>query len=150
MADNTDPSTRSRVMSRIRGKNTKAEVSIRKRLFAMGYRYRLHVRSLPGCPDIVLRKRNASIFINGCFWHRHTCHLFKMPATRKKWWETKLEGNRNRDLANIRSLRSQGWRVLVIWECAWRKADRNTRLDQIVELASKWIESNITFKEIKG
>lgn len=141
MADITDPKTRSWMMSRIKGKDTKPEVAIRKRLHAMGYRYRLHAKKLPGKPDIVFPSRKAVVFVNGCFWHYHDCHLFKMPSTRRKWWKAKLEGNRQRDESNRKKLRAASWRVMVVWECAWRKKNREKEYDRIAAWVARWLES---------
>ncbi len=121
MADVVDRATRSRMMAGIRGKDTKPEILIRKALFAQGFRYRLHAAELPGKPDLVFPKYNAGIFIHGCFWHGHTCHYFKVPGTHKKFWLTKIQGNRDRDSRQIARLRNLGWRVLIIWECVTRK-----------------------------
>ncbi|GAO55234.1 very short patch repair endonuclease [Novosphingobium sp. MD-1] len=120
MADIVDTETRSRMMSGIRGKNTKPEMTVRRALHAMGYRYRLHARELPGKPDIVFRRRRLAIFVHGCFWHRHpdpSCKLARMPKSRVEFWEPKLEGNRARDGANVAALEAMGWKVLLVWEC---------------------------------
>lgn len=107
-------------MSGIRARDTKIEVAVRKSLFALGYRYRIGRRDLPGRPDIVLPKFKAVVFVHGCFWHLHGCRLTKMPSTRPEFWREKLEGNRARDDRNERSLLDAGWRVAVVWECALR------------------------------
>jgi DNA mismatch endonuclease (patch repair protein) len=120
VADIVDPETRSRMMSGIRGKNTKPEMTVRRAIHAMGYRYRLHARELPGKPDIVFRRRRLAIFVHGCFWHRHpdpSCKLARMPKSRVEFWEPKLEGNRARDEANVLALEAMGWKVLLVWEC---------------------------------
>lgn len=120
MVDIVDPQTRSRMMSAIRAKNTRPEMRVRRLLYAMGYRYRLHARELPGKPDIVFRKRRVAIFVHGCFWHRHpdpACRLVRMPKSRVDFWQPKLEGNRARDEANVLALRAMGWRVFLVWEC---------------------------------
>ncbi len=108
---------RSQVMSRILGKNTKPELIVRKMLTAMGYRYRLHVKALPGKPDIVLRRHNTVIFVHGCFWHLHTCRDGTMPKSRTEYWEEKLLRNKQRDKKHINALRKSGWQVLRLWEC---------------------------------
>ena len=136
-------------MSCIRGKDTKPEVLIRKLLFKKGYRYRLHQKDIPGKPDIVFPKYNAVILVNGCFWHYHECHLFKMPATDTLKWKTKLEGNRKRDELNILKLRESGWRVLVIWECSFKgKGKQKPLLSQIADKADKWLKSKSEYKQI--
>lgn len=124
MGDVLTPQQRQLNMSRIRGKDTKPEMLIRRGLHARGLRYRLHDRSLPGRPDLVFPKYHTAIFIHGCFWHAHGCALSKLPATRQDFWQTKLATNAERDRKAIESLRAQGWRVLVIWECALRGSGR--------------------------
>ena len=118
MADIVDRPTRSRMMAGIRGKNTTPELAVRRELHRRGFRFRLHSRGLPGRPDIVLPKYRAVILVNGCFWHRHQCHLFKWPSTDTERWRHKLEANVVRDAENVAALGRQGWRTLVIWECA--------------------------------
>ena len=120
MADIVDPQTRSRMMSGIRGKDTKPEMVVRRLLHGMGCRYRLHAKDLPGKPDIVFRRLRLAIFVHGCFWHRHPdpeCKLAPMPKSRVEFWTEKLEGNRARDEANVTSLEAMGWKVLVLWQC---------------------------------
>jgi DNA mismatch endonuclease, patch repair protein len=109
---------RSKMMARIRGFDTKPELVVRQMLHRLGYRFRLHRRDLPGCPDIVLPRHHAVIFVNGCFWHQHeNCCLAKLPKSRTDYWTPKLNGNKARDQRNHTSLRHGGWRLLVIWEC---------------------------------
>lgn len=120
MADIVDAATRSRMMSGIRGKNTKPEHLVRRGLHARGFRFRLHGSKLPGRPDLVLPKYSAAILVHGCFWHAHGCSLTKMPKTRSEFWKQKLEGNQVRDSRQLAELRLMGWRTLVIWECALR------------------------------
>ena len=141
MADIVDASTRSRIMSGIRSKDTLQEIEIRKRLFALGFRYRLHDNKLPGKPDIVFPKYSAVIFIHGCFWHAHDCDLFRWPASRKAFWKAKLVGNRARDLEHLAELKKLGWRVLIIWECAYRGIGkkRNEEICAVVKKAAKWL-----------
>ncbi|WP_175047442.1 very short patch repair endonuclease [Burkholderia lata] len=122
MADITDVATRSRMMSGIRCKNTKPELVVRKALYARGLRYRLHVRSLPGRPDLVFPRHKAVVFVHGCFWHQHNCALFKMPSSRTEFWKEKLERNRERDREHVAKLLQDGWRVGVVWECSLRTA----------------------------
>jgi len=113
---------RSQVMSRILSKNTGIEQRVRKMLSAMGYRYRLHVKGLPGKPDIVLRKYNAVIFVHGCFWHLHSkCRDGTVPKTRSQYWKEKLSKNKKRDAKHMRNLRQEGWNVLRLWECEIEK-----------------------------
>jgi DNA mismatch endonuclease (patch repair protein) len=117
MADVVSPEVRSRMMSGIRGKDTKPEMIIRRGLHARGFRFRLHDRTLPGKPDLVFPKYRAVIFVHGCFWHGHECHLFKWPKTRVEFWREKIEGNRARDVRVALELRGSGWDVIEVWEC---------------------------------
>ena len=112
------PEDRRRLMSRVRDRNTRPEMKVRRLLHAAGYRYRLHRRDLPGRPDIVFPTRRKAIEIRGCFWHRHPgCKDATMPRTRREWWEAKLASNVERDARNLVALEEMGWRVLVLWEC---------------------------------
>ena len=108
-------------MSRIRSTNTKPEETVRKYLFSKGFRYRKNVKSLPGCPDIVLPKYKTVVFVNGCFWHKHDCPRFVWPLTNKEYWEHKILRNVERDKTNNELLSQQGWNVIVIWECEIKK-----------------------------
>jgi DNA mismatch endonuclease (patch repair protein) len=115
---------RSQRMSRIRGKNTKPELVVRRLIHSMGYRYRTHRGDLPGKPDLVFASRRKVIFVHGCFWHRHpdpACHLARLPKSQLHFWLPKLEGNRIRDVRNQTSLKQLGWRPMVIWECQLAK-----------------------------
>ena len=115
-------------MSRIRATNTKPELIVRSLIHRMGFRFRLHVRTLPGCPDIVLPRWRSVIFVHGCFWHRHRgCDLAYTPKSRIAFWVSKLEGNASRDRKTLVTLKSQGWKALVVWECELRDKDRLTR-----------------------
>ncbi len=134
--DKLTPEQRSFNMSRISGKNTSLELSIRRIVHAMGYRYRLHDRSLPGCPDMVLPRHSKLIQIHGCYWHPHLrCPIAHLPKSRIDYWGPKLEGNRLRDSRNTKTLRGLGWQVLVIREC---KARHRTRL---IESLRSFLES---------
>jgi DNA mismatch endonuclease, patch repair protein len=118
MADVVDPATRSRMMAGIKGKNTKPELLVRRYLHGCGLRYRLHVRELPGKPDLVFPKYKTVVFVHGCFWHQHPrCKFAVMPASNVEFWKQKLGANRERDQRNKRKLRALGWRVLIAWEC---------------------------------
>ena len=132
------PEQRSRCMSRIRSRDTKPEILIRRGLFARGYRYRLHDRKLPGRPDIVFPGRRALIMIHGCFWHAHGCHLSATPATRREFWENKLRENRERDSRALSALSLAGWRVLTVWECALRGKDRQDPV-AVVEACERFL-----------
>lgn len=108
-------------MARVRGKNTTPEMLVRRAAHALGYRFRLHPKQLPGRPDLVFPSRRKAIFVHGCFWHRHLgCRMASMPKTRAEFWSTKFEQNVRRDAAAIEALESTGWKVLVIWECETR------------------------------
>ena len=124
-------------MAAIRGKHTSPEMTVRRVLTAMGYRYRLHGRGLPGRPDVVFASRRAVILIHGCYWHRHSCSLGQvMPRTRRQFWRAKLEGNAVRDRRTRARLRRLGWRVLVVWECQLRDLDvLATRLRRFLDPA---------------
>ena len=118
MPDTLTPEQRRRCMAANRGKNTTPEMTVRRLLSALGYRYRLHATDLPGKPDIVFRSRKKAIFVHGCFWHRHNCTRGRStPRTRSRFWQTKFSENRWRDQRNRRKLRRLGWRVLTVWEC---------------------------------
>lgn len=121
LADNHSKEVRSMNMSHIRSTNSKPEEIVRKYLFSKGLRYRKNVRKLPGCPDIVLKKYKAVIFVNGCFWHKHDCGRFVWPSSNEEYWTKKINGNVERDKNNISALQEQGWKVLVIWECQLKK-----------------------------
>ena len=143
MTDIVDKQTRSKMMSAVGAKNSKFETEIRRRLFAQGFRYRLHCRDLPGKPDIVLPKYSATIFINGCFWHYHGCTRSKIPDTRTEWWRKKLEDNRRRDLQALSELRSHGWRTATIWECSVRRPGIKWQrtLDRVCLRIGKFLKS---------
>lgn len=118
--DTLSKSARAERMSRVRGKDTKPEMIVRRLLHGQGYRYRLHARDLPGSPDIVFRGRRKAIYVHGCFWHRHpdeTCKLARLPKSRREFWLPKLEGNRERDLRNQQLMIEKGWSFLLVWEC---------------------------------
>ncbi|WP_083340788.1 very short patch repair endonuclease [Chromobacterium amazonense] len=138
MTDIVDKTTRSRMMSGIRSKNTRPEVLIRKALHAQGFRYRLHQRGLPGKPDLCFPKYKAVILIHGCFWHGHTCRYFKIPQTRTDFWLDKINGNRQRDTRQLMQLKQAGWRVLVVWECTIRKKHLQTK-DMLIDCIANWL-----------
>lgn len=149
MPDIVDQQTRSRMMAGIGGKNTKPEMTIRRGLHALGYRFRLHAAELPGKPDIVLKRYRAAIFVNGCFWHRHDCHLFRLPGTRTEFWRDKIARNVKRDRAVQSSLIEHGWRQMVVWECALKG---KTRLEPeaVMKRLTDWLVSGDTLAEISG
>lgn len=149
MADTMTPEQRSRCMSAVKGKDTKPEMIVRKYLFSKGLRFRLHVRSLPGNPDIVLPKYKAVVFINGCFWHGHEgCKYYRLPKSNVEFWESKITNNKNRDVLNEVKLKELGWRVIRIWECEIRRVqDRNQSLErlynQILKRSTRYDENEI-------
>jgi DNA mismatch endonuclease (patch repair protein) len=136
-------------MASIKSKNTKPEILIRKELHARGYRYRLHNENLPGKPDIVFPMYAAVIFINGCFWHGHNCHIFKAPRSNIDFWESKISRNKQRDTEHENKLTSMGWRIGVIWECS---VSGKTRLnfDSLVKLIEDWLHSSEPHLVIEG
>jgi len=127
MVDTLTAAARSERMSRVRAKDTKPEMIVRRLVHGMGYRYRLHDRQLPGSPDLVFRSRRKVVFVHGCFWHRHpdsSCKLARMPKSRQDFWGPKLEGNRERDERNREALDREGWRQMVVWECECRHEEQ--------------------------
>ncbi|MDQ7013709.1 MAG: very short patch repair endonuclease [Planctomycetota bacterium] len=136
--DSLSPEDRSRLMAQIRGRDTSPELIVRWVVSGLGYRYRLHVRSLPGCPDLVLRSQSTVIFVNGCFWHRHSCARGKsMPSTRKAFWQAKFEANVARDRRVRRQLRAMGWRVITVWECQTKPSRLPTLERRLARLLSE-------------
>jgi DNA mismatch endonuclease (patch repair protein) len=126
--DNISPEARGRQMARVKAKDTRPEMAVRRLVFGMGYRYRLHDARLPGTPDLVFAGRGKVLFVHGCFWHRHeNCGLARLPKSRLDFWLPKLEGNQTRDRVNQRLLRKSGWRILVVWECELRDMPKLTR-----------------------
>ena len=137
MADNHSKEVRSKNMSHIRSTNSKPEEIVRKYLFSKGFRYRKNVRTLPGCPDIVLPKYHTVILVNGCFWHKHDCGRFVWPSSNTEYWIPKINRNVERDKQNHKKLIDMGWKLLIIWECELKKNVREDRLERLI-------------KEIKG
>ncbi len=137
MTDYLTPDRRSWNMGRIRNKNTKPEIAVRSILHRMGYRFTVNGpknRQLPGKPDIVLPKYRTVIFVHGCFWHRHKgCKETTTPKTRTEWWQAKFDGNVERDRRNQRVLRKLGWKVIVVWECETKKANRIDRISKLLK-----------------
>lgn len=149
MADNVPPETRSRMMAGIRGKDTKPELVLRRGLHAIGFRYRLHVRDLPGKPDLVFPARRAVIFAHGCFWHGHDCHLFVWPKTRTNWWQSKIERNHAVDLRSVEALAANGWRVGVVWECALKGRSKLPQ-EMVIDACASWLRSSEPHFELRG
>lgn len=149
MVDVVSVSKRSEMMSGIRGKNTRSELLIRTGLHKLGFRYQLHRKDLPGKPDLVFPKHRAVIFVNGCFWHAHYCHLFKWPSSRSEFWQEKIGSNVIRDKKNIVTLIDQGWKVLVIWECSLKgKTKRN--INEVIHTTANWLLYDSQIAEIEG
>jgi DNA mismatch endonuclease, patch repair protein len=134
MADVHDTATRSYNMSRIKGKNTKPEMLVRKFLHANGYRYRLYDKKLPGKSDIVLPKYNTLIFVRGCFWHGHkNCKYFVVPKTRTEWWLNKIKGNIANDAKAVTALKKEGWKIINLWECNLKPAKIKKTLSKLIK-----------------
>ena len=134
MADVHTKAQRSYNMSRIKGKNTKPEILVRKYLHSKGYRFRLHDKKLPGKPDIVLPKYKTVIFVHGCFWHGHKgCRYFVVPKTRTKWWLNKINGNISNDKKYLGLLKKDIWKVITVWECKMKPAKRERFLENLDE-----------------
>jgi DNA mismatch endonuclease, patch repair protein len=129
------------MMASIRGKNTRPELIVRRAIHAAGFRYRLHVKELPGKPDIVLPKYRTVILVNGCFWHGHDCEKFRLPKTRTNFWKKKINGNKRRDENAAKALNILGWRVAIVWECAVSRSKSSHKLDAAKRLI-KWIKGN--------
>ena len=133
MVDNHSKEIRSKNMAHIRSTNSKPEEIVRKYLFSKGFRYRQNVRTLPGCPDIVLPKYHTVIFVNGCFWHKHDCGRFVWPSSNIEYWMPKINRNVERDEQNKEKLIDMGWKVLIIWECELKKNVREERLERLIK-----------------
>lgn len=138
MADVHTKEVRSFNMSRIRSKNTKPELIVRKYLFAKGFRYRLHSKDLPGKPDIVLPKYRTVILVHGCFWHGHEgCKYFVEPKTKTEWWLTKIARNKQLDMEHIKKLNSDKWRVIILYECKLKKGNIDSTLNYLIKKLNK-------------
>ena len=143
------PEQRRHNMSRIRGKDTKPEMLLRRGLHGTGLRFRLHARELPGRPDMIFPRFRAAILVHGCFWHGHACPLFKLPATRPEFWAAKIAGNRSRDLKAHAALAEAGWRVLIVWECALKGPGRQP-LPEVITHCSNFIRGAPRHGELTG
>lgn len=134
MADKLTPQQRSANMARIRAKDTKPEMLVRRMVHGMGFRYRLHRKDLPGKPDLVFGPRRKVIFVHGCFWHLHACRGGRIPASRRDYWAPKLQRNAERDAEHLAALRAAGWQVLIVWECETKDlAALQSRLAEFLE-----------------
>ena len=137
MADVHSKQTRSYNMSRIRSKNTKPELLVRKFLFSKGFRFKLHDKTLPGKPDLVLPKYKTVIFIHGCFWHGHEgCRYFSVPKTRTEWWINKIESNKKNGCKSEDLLKLNGWNIIILWECSLKKNHQCATLSDLIKLIS--------------
>lgn len=150
MTDRISREARSRNMAAIRGKDTKPEMTVRKFLHRRGFRYRLHVKDLPGKPDIVIPKFRTVVFVHGCFWHRHKgCKNAVLPKTNPDFWEKKLKGNVKRDRKNLEALRNMGWRIVVVWECAM-KGKNAGETEVILDRTAEWLTGKDEILVISG
>ncbi len=149
MADIVSAAIRSRMMASIKAKDTQPELIIRRGLHARGFRYRLHDRKLPGCPDLVLSSRKAVIFVHGCFWHGHDCEMFRLPRTRREFWEAKIGANRQRDDSTGLALTKSGWRVMTVWECAIRGRGKHA-VDETISRVADWLLSSSVTGTVRG
>lgn len=132
MPDSLTPLQRHNCMSHIRAKNTKPEVLVRQYLHAEGFRFRIHVKKLPGCPDVVLPKYHTCIFINGCFWHGHReCRYATRPKSNAEFWQNKIQNNIRRDELSVQALETMGWKVITVWECELKKDRRGDTLPSL-------------------
>lgn len=147
--DVVDAVTRSRMMAGIKGKDTRPELVVRRGLHALGFRYLLHDRRLPGKPDMVLPRWHAVIFVHGCFWHGHDCPLFRWPGTRQDFWRQKIGRNQERDAEVEAELDRTGWRMLKIWECSMKGTGR-IGVETVLPLAAEWLRSDVMTGEIRG
>jgi len=149
MPDIVSPETRSRMMSGIRGTDTKPEMMLRRGLHARGFRFRLHDRFLPGKPDLVFSRYHAVLFAHGCFWHGHDCHLFRLPSTRPELWAAKISRNREVDQRTDEALAQLGWRIGIVWECGLKGRIRRN-LDDVISACAQWLCSDRMRLEIRG
>lgn len=144
MADVVSKETRSRMMAGIRGTNTAPEIALRKEMHARGFRFRLHVRRLPGKPDLVFPKFRAAVFVHGCFWHRHVqCRFTTTPTTNAAFWSAKFAGNVTRDERNVAKLHEASWRTAIVWECEVRGSAQ-----RVGALLARWLRSKQSSIEI--
>lgn len=143
------PSQRRFNMARVRNRDTKPELAVRRKLHGGGFRFRLHVQELPGRPDIVLPKHRTVVFVHGCFWHGHACRAGRLPGTRTEFWAAKVSGNHARDVAQGQALHSSGWRVFTVWECAMRGRERQPA-DALLERFAAWLASGDPFGQFSS
>lgn len=150
MPDTVSAETRKRIMTAVKGKNTKPELVVRRLLHTLGFRFRLHVKDLPGHPDIVMPKYRAVVLVHGCFWHGHDCHLYRLPKTRSDWWSAKVDRNRDLDRRTVESLEERKWRVAEVWECAIKGRTRIPH-EEIADQLEEWLLSGSTERlQVRG
>ena len=149
MADIVSTEVRSQMMSGIRSKDTMPEITVRKGLHRLGFRYRVNDRRIPGKPDLHFPKWNALVFVHGCFWHGHDCHLFRLPKTRTGYWNAKIEKNRERDRLTESNLMAGGWRLAIVWECALKGRQRLEQ-QQMLDGLAIWRRSGNVRIDIRG
>lgn len=148
-ADRVTTAVRSRIMASIGSKDTKPELTVRSLLHRRGFRFRLHRKDLPGKPDLVFPRHRAVIFVHGCFWHGHDCHLFSMPKSRADFWQQKIGRNKERDAAQQEMLAEVGWRVALVWECALMGRSL-LHIGVVGERCAKWLQSDEALLELRG
>lgn len=136
-------------MARIGAKHTWPELTVRSVLHRAGFRFRLHDKLLPGKPDLILPKWKAVIFVHGCFWHGHDCHLFRLPKTRSAFWQGKIERNRERDMKVEGQLLNCGWRVFTVWECALKRKDKD-QISKSMDTLAEWLKSGVQTGSLRG
>jgi DNA mismatch endonuclease (patch repair protein) len=147
--DTVDKATRSYIMSRVGQKNTGPEILLRSSIHAVGLRYRLHDKTLPGSPDLVFPRFRAVAFVHGCYWHSHGCYRSSVPKSRREFWSHKFQTNRIRDERNVSLLLKSGWRVLIVWECALRGQTAKPS-SAVAEVVKAWLESSDKVGDIAG
>ncbi|WP_040291807.1 very short patch repair endonuclease [Alishewanella agri] len=147
MADVHSKAVRSKNMTAIKNRDTRPEMLVRRSLHRAGFRYRFHVSSLPGKPDLVFPRYKAVLFVQGCFWHQHQCAMFHWPKTRAGWWRQKITANRAHDEAVQDKLRELGWWVMLVWECALKGKNKLPK-EQLVLEVSDWLRTGGSFAEV--
>lgn len=125
MVDKVTPAQRSSMMAAVKNKNTQPEITVRKRMFAAGFRYRLHVRKRSSTPDLIFPRYRVAVFVHGCFWHGHDCPRGKLPATNRKFWKNKISKNIERDSLAVKDLHGDGWKVVIVWSCQIEEGIKN-------------------------
>lgn len=147
--DTVSKATRSKIMASVGRQNTGPEIRLREALHKLGLKYRLNCRDFPGSPDMVLPKYKAIIFVHGCFWHAHACKFTSTPSSRKKFWTEKFKTNHIRDKQKINLLMADNWRVLVLWECAFKRKNEY-EFGEVLSMVMSWLNSKEQYGEIIG